>query len=480
MAEEVGLLVRVRTLAATGQLNKLRDDVNGAVQQGAQKAFSAPVKSGGFFKNIMADMKRNFALPSTASKGSGSVLDPKPIKGMPMDFRTKYDPAKGFAEKAAAKASPAPQDAPIKDYIKDLDAAIKEQRDAVRVQELQRKHGTTDIATIAAGEAGGKKGGLMGPMSGILGGGGGAAGGAGAMLGPLAALTIVGQGMFDMLQKMVGILAQASPALGGALKLIQKTLMMFLRPIGDLLAAFLRPIARFLLEANRKARQEALKVGRPGSISYTAMYMGTYILEIVKGIADAVAAALEWLLDSLFGKGTFQKIKEFFEKFDAAVLDTIKGVLDIISTAIGEIKNAVDKIANLLGIDTGAPTTSIPGDRFSDSTKEKYASGDWLGAALQDTYEMIFKRQWFPWFASGGYVPATPGGRIIGVAEGGEGEWIVPDSDKRNFARSVLGGGGGGTVINHLYLQGSVFGVDDLDRRVKRLMDASARESRRR
>lgn len=31
-------------------------------------------------------------------------------------------------------------------------------------------------------------------------------------------------------------------------------------------------------------------------------------------------------------------------------------------------------------------------------------------------------------FAEGGYIPATPGGRIIKVAEGGEGEYIVPES----------------------------------------------------
>ena len=88
--------------------------------------------------------------------------------------------------------------------------------------------------------------------------------------------------------------------------------------------------------------------------------------------------------------------------------------------------------------------------------------------------------KWLPWFADGGYVPPTPGGRIIGVAESGEGEWIVPDSQVQGFARSVLGGGGGTVINNYLTLSGTVIGVDDLERRVKRIMDASARESRRR
>src|SRR5690606_40770843 len=38
-------------------------------------------------------------------------------------------------------------------------------------------------------------------------------------------------------------------------------------------------------------------------------------------------------------------------------------------------------------------------------------------------------------FATGGYVPPTPGGRIVRVAEGGEGEYIVPES---KMGRSVV------------------------------------------
>src|SRR5690606_15741827 len=38
-------------------------------------------------------------------------------------------------------------------------------------------------------------------------------------------------------------------------------------------------------------------------------------------------------------------------------------------------------------------------------------------------------------FATGGYVPPTPGGRIVRVAEGGEGEYIVPES---KMGRSIV------------------------------------------
>ena len=52
-------------------------------------------------------------------------------------------------------------------------------------------------------------------------------------------------------------------------------------------------------------------------------------------------------------------------------------------------------------------------------------------------------------FASGGYVPATMGGRSITVGEGGEGEWVVPASKRRAFAEATVGkGGGGGDTFN--------------------------------
>lgn len=393
MAEEVGLIVNVRTRAAAGQLKKLQADVNGAVQQGAQKAFEKPA----------------------------------PIKGFLSDFRTKYDPAKGFTERAPGAAPPA--------------------RDAA-------------------------------PMSGIL---GGAAGGSGGMLGPLAALTIVGKGMSDMLGKVVGILATASPAFGASLKLIQKTLMMFLRPIGDLLASVLRPIARMMMQANREARREALKYGRPGSVAYTAVYGGALFYNLVRGITYGVREAIYLVMDAVFGVGTGDKLRSFISDLDSATipaitttLETISNVIDTILTNIKDILEEVGNIAIFL-----SPLAYILDKLDLDIGKVIAPVAEELttGAGLLKLHPIGLLGDKLGWYASGGYVPATPGGRIVGLAEAGEGEWIVPDSKVQRFASSVMGGGG--TVVNNLYLQGPVFGVDDLDRRVNRLMDAAAKRSRR-
>jgi TP901 family phage tail tape measure protein len=48
-------------------------------------------------------------------------------------------------------------------------------------------------------------------------------------------------------------------------------------------------------------------------------------------------------------------------------------------------------------------------------------------------------------FASGGYIPATTGGRTVTVGEGGEGEWVVPASKSKAFAAEMGAPRGGDT-----------------------------------
>ena len=91
------------------------------------------------------------------------------------------------------------------------------------------------------GEASGMMGGIMSGISGKL-------------MGIFALTEIVKTGV-GFLQKMVGILTQASPLLGGMLKLIYKSLLLWLKPIGDMLGMMLMPIARFFVIWGRAINQ---------------------------------------------------------------------------------------------------------------------------------------------------------------------------------------------------------------------------------
>jgi hypothetical protein len=66
-----------------------------------------------------------------------------------------------------------------------------------------------------------------------------------------------------------------------------------------------------------------------------------------------------------------------------------------------------------------------------------------VDATFGGTVEKLLGVLGIPGYASGGYIPATPGGQVIRVAEGGEGEHIVPDSQMR----ALLGGQSGAGVV---------------------------------
>ena len=497
MTENIGLIVRVRTEAQSGYLDRLRRDIAGTVHDGAKAAMSMPIST----RRVFGDVGKN-----------------------------------------------------IRDQVQDAARAPSPTRPPAQDGEAQAKGG-------------------MGPMSGVLGKGAG-------VLGPLAALTIVGQGTFDMVKKMVGILSQASPALGASLKLIQRTLMMTLKPIGDLLASFLRPIARTMREMHRRAHQAALQKGRPGSREYAEEYynvllgeardrlsdwlsrdfkdsflgtvqglslgdfvnmsgpgmvsmilgydlgkavddflgdVGGSLRRVSRDVRNGLAGVGTWLANDVSGAilgvgesvwngltgignwlatnvwGTIRTVGESvwngltgigtwlandvwgaIRSVGEGIWNGLAGIGQWFADVIRNLFNlVVDSILSGLGLGGGSGS----GGNILDNIAQ--GIGD-LGKTIGEIINPGGGGKWLPWFADGGYVPPTPGGRIIGVAESGEGEWIVPDSQVQGFARSVLGGGGGTVINNYLTLSGTVIGVDDLDRRVKRIMDASARESRRR
>ena len=470
MTENIGLIVRVRAEAQSGYLDRLRRDIAGTVHDGAKAAMSMPIST----RRVFGDVGKN-------------------IRDQVQD---------------AARAP-----SPIRTPAKDGKARAR---------------------------------GDMGLMSGVLGKGAG-------VLGSLAALTIVGQGMFDMAKKAVGILAQASPALGASLKLIQRTLMMTLRPIGDLLAAFLRPIARTMREMHRRAHQAALQKGRPGSKEYAKEYYNVLLGEardrlfdwLSRDFKDSFVGTVQGLslgdFVNMSGPGMVSKIMGYdlgkavddflsdvggsLQRVGREIWNGLAGVGNWLSTNVwGAIRGVGESIWNglvgvgawlandvwrairtvgeniwngLAGVGTWLSTNVWGAIRgVGESIWNGLAGiGQWFAGVIRNLFDRIVDSilsglgfgggggsggKWLPWFADGGYVPPTPGGRIIGVAESGEGEWIVPDSQVQGFARSVLGGGGGTVINNYLTLSGTVIGVDDLERRVKRIMDASARESRRR
>lgn len=97
---------------------------------------------------------------------------------------------------------------------------------------------------------------------------------------------------------------------------------------------------------------------------------------------------------------------------------------------------------------------------LSNSNKTKVNGLGGIGSALVGGFRTIFG------FAEGGYVPATPGGVPAIIGEGGEGEYIIPESKMSRI--------GGGVTIN---FTGNVYGMNDFKYQVRSIMNEYSTKS---
>ena len=165
--------------------------------------------------------------------------------------------------------------------------------------------------------------------------------------------------------------------------------------------------------------------------------------EVVAGVVsrwkDAVVAAAKWVWDKIkdyFGrwKGTLDSIRDWVagvvqwvrDKF-TEVVDFVKGLPGKIASAArgmwDGIKDAFRSAINWVIDKWNGLNFTLPGFEFA---------GQKVGG-----FTLAPPR--IPRLAEGGIVPATPGGRIVHVAEAGEAEAIIPLSR----LRGLVGEGGG-------------------------------------
>jgi len=183
---------------------------------------------------------------------------------------------------------------PVLDKIKKSQAemAQKGQTKVSRATEAPRRQmgqmsGGGPGALFPRGGAKGGGGGEAGGMTGILG------KGAGGMMGSLAAITIVAEGILKGIQAVIGFLTEASPMLKGVLHMLKIGVMLILKPLGDMLAMVLMPLARFLLQFQAKyAKQygEAMKEGNIGGMMDIFIVM---IQDLAGQIWDALVKAIQ-------------------------------------------------------------------------------------------------------------------------------------------------------------------------------------------
>ncbi len=168
-------------------------------------------------------------------------------------------------------------------------------------------------------------------------------------------------------------------------------------------------------------------------------------VKLFMGLVKAVPQILGALF-SAFGKlftDLWRKVGDLFTEFAGKFGEKIASVF----------KGAVNKVLEFIEGFINAPIRVI--NSFIDTINGAFGS---IGINLGKIGEVHLGRM-----ATGGIVPASNGGHLILAGEGGQDEWVVPESKMASMIQKIneQGGTGGGITIN---IQG-VFATSDAEQR---------------
>lgn len=182
-------------------------------------------------------------------------------------------------------------------------------------------------------------------------------------------------------------------------------------------------------------------------------------------VREKLGAAWQWIKDKAgdtwdWIKDKFNATVDWFGSLPGRIGDKISGMWDGLKDGFKGAINAIIGWWNNLSL-----TLNIP---------------DWI-PGLPDTFTISTPQ--IPALAQGGYIPATPGGRIVRVAEAGKAEIVAPERKIEEALARVLNrrGAGGGIYIDKLIVQAPVGSRPaDIGRELVGYLDAFAASGGRR
>lgn len=166
----------------------------------------------------------------------------------------------------------------------------------------------------------------------------------------------------------------------------------------------------------------------------------------ILSLADKTIEALESFIDQgLFDAvlGLANITVDFIGKWGVPIA---KAVIKLAEFFVGSFEGAMNTVDSFLN-----PTRSV-GD-FNKFMQTVQNPTQFVIDALVGGFNSVFH------FASGGYVPATPGGVPAIIGEGGEGEYVIPESKLNSI--------GGLTIV----FSGNVYGMNDFKQQVRSIMN---------
>lgn len=235
---------------------------------------------------------------------------------------------------------------------------------------------------------------------------------------------------FSIVEDIYARLKASSPLLQAIESLFQLAMTLFFMPLGNKLGEVLIPATLDLLDAVLDLWDE-YGDGKLGDM---------FGIAINKGV-DLFADYFNNIGDILIEQGGMvgnigKLIKTLASFLSTSGVELLNGILSITTLMLGNLKHF---IALWIGFKTAEIANNalgifklIPGATLA-STAAGLAAGTAAGEIGLTAIGL----------AEGGYVPATPGGQLRILGEGGRGEYVIPE-DK-------MGSVGNGTIINNFY-----------------------------
>jgi hypothetical protein len=336
--------------------------------------------------------------------------------------------------------------------------------------------------------------------SGMMGGGaGGGAGAAGKAGGPAMAITaaigavvkILETG-FEMLQKFFKILVEASPRLGATMKLLWRGIMLFLRPLGDLIGMALRPLARWLIRLNRAAMQAGRAAGRPGTVEYQKAYqaewfkgfidgMGEYLIKpLFEMISTTLPAIIEQLGPVLLVlitvaaptillaivKGLATVLTDLGGWIWKAMTDLFNYITAIITDAVWNMANKLTK--GLVGYTGTRAVDAYLASKTSKTSRASMGDANVLKSGVTTDPEVLYYDPYGPVYKGQNQSQRYAKGGIATQATAG----IFGESGREALIPlDKLKGGNSNTVNLTWHQNAPIYGITDLERSVNKILD---------
>lgn len=217
-------------------------------------------------------------------------------------------------------------------------------------------------------------------------------------------------------------------------------------------------IAQTAIGAVRMAASWLLAMGPIGLIVAAVIGLAVLIIANWDTVKGWLLAFWEWIKGAALGawegikavfsavggwfKGVFEGAWNGIKAIFCAVGGFFRGVWDTITGIFGKIGKAV---GDAIGGAFKTVVNSIIG--FAESTVNGFIKA--INGAIGLINKIpgvnigLISELKIPRMATGGIVPATPGGKTITVAEGGQAEWVVPESKMASLISQVAARAGG-------------------------------------